>query len=107
MRLSRFITMIAILAMVVMTAPASGLARRHLRLVKSEPASDAVVKVSPAVLRLYFSEEPELKATMVKVVGKDGAAAGLGSFAAMKDAKAVHHAAGTRHVFRILADDVR
>lgn len=94
MRLSRIaVTTAGLITIILLAVPASAAARRHLRLVKSEPAKDAVVEASPPVLRLFFSEAPELKATTVKVVARAGAAAALGSVAAVRgDAKVVEAA---------------
>lgn len=47
------------------TAPHS--ARRHTRLVRSEPAKDSVVRVAPAELRLWFNETVDLAVTRVRL----------------------------------------
>lgn len=39
----------------------------HLRLVKAEPAVDATVTSAPAEVRLYFSQEPEIRATRLTI----------------------------------------
>lgn len=43
----------------------------HLRLVKAEPAADGAVTVAPKEIRLFFSQEPEIRAT--KVIVTNGA----------------------------------
>ena len=48
----------------------------HLRLVKSEPAADAVVD-APERIDLWYSEEPALALTRVRVTGPDGKAVTL------------------------------
>jgi methionine-rich copper-binding protein CopC len=40
---------------------------RHLRLVKSEPAADAMLDAAPAVIELWFSESPEVRVTTIQV----------------------------------------
>jgi methionine-rich copper-binding protein CopC len=85
MHLPRFAITMGTLAVLILTvAPVRATARRHLQLVKSEPGKDAIVETAPTVLRLYFSEAPELKATTIKVVAKAGSAAALGKVAAAK-----------------------
>jgi methionine-rich copper-binding protein CopC len=38
---------------------------RHLRLLKSEPANEAVIDAAPAAIELWFSEPPEVKVTTI------------------------------------------
>ena len=40
----------------------------HLRLVKAEPAADSTVTVAPQEIRLFFSQEPEVRATRITIV---------------------------------------
>jgi methionine-rich copper-binding protein CopC len=94
MRLSRFAIATGVLiGLTLAVAPVRATARRHLALVRSEPGKDAIVETAPTVLRLFFSEAPELKATTIKVVAKAGGAAALGKVAAARgDTKVVEAA---------------
>lgn len=49
----------------------------HLRLVRSQPAADSSV-ASPAAIRLWFSEQPQLKLSAISVTGPGNAAVKLG-----------------------------
>jgi methionine-rich copper-binding protein CopC len=63
--------------------------RRHLRLVKSEPAKDDTV-ASPAAVRLWFSLKPSLPLTRVKLTAPGGAELALGRpHADAKDARMI------------------
>jgi methionine-rich copper-binding protein CopC len=42
-------------------------ARRHVRLVRSEPAKDSVIRVAPTEIRLWFSEPLDLAVTRVRL----------------------------------------
>lgn len=42
-------------------------ARRHTRLVRSEPAKDSVIRVAPTELKLWFSEKLDLAVTRVRL----------------------------------------
>jgi hypothetical protein len=53
--------------MVSMTASAPMSAARHNRLVKSEPGVDATIAKSPADIRLWFKEPPELAVSSIKL----------------------------------------
>jgi len=44
----------------------------HLHLEKSEPAANDTVKSAPAAVRLWFSEQPELAVTTVRLTGAPG-----------------------------------
>jgi methionine-rich copper-binding protein CopC len=52
-------------------------ARRHVHLVKSEPAANDTI-VAPAVVRLWFSEKVELKITTVKLRHSAGGVVTMG-----------------------------
>ncbi|MEX2528716.1 MAG: copper resistance CopC family protein [Gemmatimonadota bacterium] len=41
--------------------------RRHLRLIRSEPASDTTIAQSPEEIRLYFSEAPQISGSTVRL----------------------------------------
>ena len=69
----------------VFASVADGEAFRHLRLVRAEPAADSTVTVAPTEIRLFFSEEPVLLGTTIRVVGQDEKALEMGTPA--KDAK--------------------
>jgi methionine-rich copper-binding protein CopC len=54
----------------------------HLHLLKSVPAANATVSTAPQVIRLWFSQPPELGVTSVKVTGPTSAAVALAPLAA-------------------------
>jgi putative copper export protein/methionine-rich copper-binding protein CopC len=53
-------------------------AAAHQRLLRTEPARDAVVAEAPRELRLVFYEPVELALTRLELIGPDGAAVALG-----------------------------
>jgi methionine-rich copper-binding protein CopC len=53
----------------------------HLHLLKSSPPANASVATPPDSIRLWFSQAPELKVTIVKVTGPDNAAVALAPLA--------------------------
>lgn len=53
-------------------AAADASARRHLKLLKSEPAANATV-AAPTMVRLWFSQQAELAVTKVTLTGATGA----------------------------------
>jgi methionine-rich copper-binding protein CopC len=62
----------AALAIAVMVGALGGAAAPpvfHLHLVKSAPAADATVDAPPEAIRLWFSQQPELAVTSVRVTG--------------------------------------
>lgn len=61
----------AALAAVAFSLIGATAAARHLRLVKSEPMADAVVTGAQQI-QLWYSEEPALKLTTLKLTGPDG-----------------------------------
>jgi len=46
----------------------AGVPTMHLRLVKVEPAAASTVTVAPEEIRLFFSQEPEVRATKITIV---------------------------------------
>jgi hypothetical protein len=52
------------LAILIAAAPAP----RHLALVKAEPAASATITASPSVIRLFFTEAPQVKVTTVRLL---------------------------------------
>lgn len=57
----------ALLVLAIFSLTGGTLSGLHLRLVKAEPAADATVTSGPAEIRLYFSQEPEIRATRVTI----------------------------------------
>jgi methionine-rich copper-binding protein CopC len=60
-------------------APGADAARRHTRLLKSLPAKDTVLAVSPASVELWFSEPIELSVSRIRLVAADGKPVPLGA----------------------------
>jgi methionine-rich copper-binding protein CopC len=56
---------------------AESVAAFHLHLLRSSPAADSTV-ASPAAVRLWFTESPELAVTSVRMTGPAGRAVRLG-----------------------------
>ena len=54
-------------SLVALSAAASPSVARHNRLVKAEPGIDATVGKSPAQIRLWFKETPELAVSSIKL----------------------------------------
>lgn len=50
----------------------------HLRLVRSQPSADSTV-ASPAAIRLWFSEQPQLKLSAIALTGPGDAVVKLGA----------------------------
>jgi copper resistance protein C len=48
--------------------------RRHLHLERSEPAANDTVATAPAAVRLWFSEQPELAVTTIRLSATGGSA---------------------------------
>lgn len=72
-------------------APRSASEAPHLRLVRTAPAGDSIVAGSPAEIRLFFSEPPNMRGTTVRLV--DAAEALVASTDAVADS------ADTKEVF--------
>ena len=64
--------MVALLAGAPMIA---GAAARHLKLIRSEPATNAALTTAPTEVKLWFSQRPELTVTSVKVKSGTGTSA--------------------------------
>jgi copper resistance protein C len=77
---------LALAGAALMTVAATAHATMHLRLVKSEPAKDAVV-AAPTQLRLWFSLKPAMSITTVKLTSATGVAIKLGKPVHTGDAK--------------------
>jgi methionine-rich copper-binding protein CopC len=76
----------ALLASVVaVTAVAPLAGARHNRLVRAEPGVDSNVKQSPAEIRLWFKEPPELAVSSIKLADAAGKAYATGSVKATDD----------------------
>ena len=65
----------------------SGFGTMHMRLVKSFPAEDQVVTASPDHIRLWFSQEPEVALSRVRLTDAAGATYAVGKAKATDDAK--------------------
>ena len=63
---------VALLAVVPVLA---GAAARHLKLIRSEPAANATLTVSPTQVKLWFTQRPELTVTSIKIRSGSGASA--------------------------------
>lgn len=70
----------------LLSVAATARAAMHLRLVKSEPAKDAVV-AAPSNLKLWFSLKPALAVTAVKLTGASDVAIKIGKPAHAGDEK--------------------
>ncbi len=57
--------------------PETHIAARHLHLERSEPAANDTVVSAPAAVRLWFSEQPELAVTTIRLSAAAGAAVAL------------------------------
>jgi hypothetical protein len=66
----RFNSRYLLLLLVPLLAAANSM--RHLQLLKSEPANEAHVSNSPSAIHLWYSQEPQVKLTYVKLTGPDG-----------------------------------
>jgi methionine-rich copper-binding protein CopC len=64
-RILAFVGMIVIVAAFVSRDRSP--AERHLRLLKSEPAADALLDAPPNSVELWFSEAPEVKVTTIQL----------------------------------------
>ncbi len=59
-------------------AGVAGTTARHNRLVKAVPAVDSTVATSPATIRLWFAEKPEVSVSSIKLADSAGNAITLG-----------------------------
>lgn len=72
--LRRTVLAASVAALALATAPRTGAgAAMHLRLTGSVPAKDSTVATAPAVLRLTYSQVPNLKLSRVTLAGTAGA----------------------------------
>ena len=80
----------AALAAIVMAATGVGAwaAPFHLHLLKSTPAANTTVAAAPDSIELWFSQEPEIKVTTVKVTGPGNSTVALAPLAS-RDSSAV------------------
>jgi copper resistance protein C len=60
-------------------SPAAGVeaGRRHLHLVRSDPAAGDTLRAAPAAVRLWFSQAPELAITTIHLNAANGTAVAL------------------------------
>jgi methionine-rich copper-binding protein CopC len=58
-------------------AASRDLNRRHLHLERSEPAANDTVAMAPVAVRLWFSEQPELAVTTIRLSATGGSAIAL------------------------------
>ena len=65
----------------------AGFASIHMRLVKSFPVEDQVLAEAPDHIRLWFSQDPELALSRVRLTGSGDATFELGKAQATDDAK--------------------
>jgi len=72
----------ATLAMVTLTAASAphreghavmGVSARHLHLIRSEPARNDTLHAPPHAVKLWFTEDPELAITSIKLLKPEGA----------------------------------
>lgn len=65
----------AALLLLVVVPVAAGAAARHLKLIRSEPMANQALSTSPAQVKLWFTQRPELAVTSIKVKSGSGATA--------------------------------
>lgn len=70
-----------IVALAVLITPALLFAHAHL--VRSEPAADAVLSSPPTEIRLWFSEEPDIRFSRIDLNGPKGKGIELGAMSAI------------------------
>ena len=68
---ARWLLLLSLAGGALIGVPANAWA--HARLRKSDPAANARITVAPTVIRLWFTEAPELSLTTVTLTGADGA----------------------------------
>jgi methionine-rich copper-binding protein CopC len=86
--------------------PETRVTARHLHLERSEPAANDTVASAPAAVRLWFSEQPELAVTTIRLSATAGGAVALapltrdtGATAPVVAPLRAHPAAGTYNVW--------
>jgi methionine-rich copper-binding protein CopC len=67
----------------------------HLHLLKSAPQANATVPAAPDSIRLWFSQQPELKVTTVQLTGPNSATVPLAPLASRDSAAIVAPVRGT------------
>lgn len=67
MNARRTATRIALGGMIAIVPLAAGAAARHLKLIRSEPLANAALASSPASVKLWFSQQPELTVTSIRL----------------------------------------
>lgn len=61
-------TFVRAVALLLVVAPGvAGAALMHLKLERSEPAANAVLKAPPTTVRLWFTQKPELSVTSIRL----------------------------------------
>ncbi len=90
----------------VHTADARAASARHLHLERSEPKANDTVASAPAAVRLWFSEQPELAVTTIRLTAAGGTPVSLapltrdtGATAPVVAPLRAHPAAGAYTVF--------
>jgi methionine-rich copper-binding protein CopC len=68
-------------AAAIVVTPAPGVAARHLRLVRAQPAVDTTLTAAPTELKLYYSEAVKPAVTAVRLMTSDSAIVALGALA--------------------------
>lgn len=74
----------------LLAAPNSGVAARHLSLVRAEPAKDTTITAAPKVLKLYFSEAVRPGVAGVRLMTSDSTTVALGPLASGDKGTAAH-----------------
>ena len=76
----------ALLGLVLLSAGSlNAVGMRHNRLVRAEPGVDSTVTASPAQVRLWFKEPPEIAVSSVKLADEAGKAFAMGEVKATDD----------------------
>ena len=67
---ARWLLVVSLVGGALIGVPANAWA--HARLRKSDPSANARIAAAPTVIRLWFTEAPELSLTTVTLTGADG-----------------------------------
>ena len=70
--------------------------RRHVHLIRSEPADNDTLTKSPSAIRLWFSEQVELPVTTLKLAGTTGTGVALSTLARPDTGQAAPVTAGIK-----------
>jgi methionine-rich copper-binding protein CopC len=84
MKLSRLIA-VTVLTVLVVSGAALAEGALHLRLTKSAPAKDTAVETAPGEIRLWFSLQPEVAVSRIKLTAADGSEIALGKVEAAEE----------------------